>query len=68
MVLMRPIKERTEADINVLEKATSFLRFFANIKLMDPQNKFDSHRKCCWKMYHRRYKPGQFVCKYSSLQ
>lgn len=64
-VLMRPKNQRNDPEINVMERATSFLNFFANIKLLDPNNRYDSHRKCCQQLYYRSYRPGQFVCKYS---
>jgi hypothetical protein len=58
---------RSDANVKVLERATSYLKFFADIKLLDPHNKYDSHRRCCEAMFHRKYQPGQFVCKYGSL-
>lgn len=65
-VLRTDRQHRTEQDINILERATSFLSFFANISLLDPQNRFDSHRRSCAHLYHRAYLAGQFVCRYSS--
>ena len=57
-ILMRPKNQRTEHEVNVMERATSFLNFFQDIKLLDPSNKYDSHRKCCQALYYRSYKPG----------
>lgn len=65
-MLTKPISKRTESNVKVLERATSFLKFFADIKLLDPHNKYDSHRRCCEAMFHRKYLPGQFICKYGS--
>lgn len=60
-------KDRMEKDIDIMEKCTSFLFFFQNIKLDDPENEYDSHRRTCQCLKHEEHNKGYFICKYSTL-
>lgn len=59
-------KDRMEKDIDIMEKCTSFLFFFQNIKLDDPENEYDSHRRTCQCLKHEEHNKGYFICKYSN--
>jgi|JI6StandDraft_1071083.scaffolds.fasta_scaffold997554_1 hypothetical protein len=65
MLSLNP-KDRTNSDIDIMEICTSFLSFFQTIKLDDPDNEYDSHRKTCQCLRHVEYEKGFFICKYST--
>lgn len=62
-----PPQDRLTKDIDILEKATSFLTYFQNIKLDDPDNEFDTHRKTCHCLMHAQLDKGALICKHSRL-
>lgn len=59
-------KDRLDSDIDILEKCTSFLNFFHSIKIDDPENEYDSHRKTCQCLLRVEMKQGNIICKHST--
>ena len=67
-MLSVPPEQRTEQDIHILERCTSFLAFFQNIKIDDPQNIYDAHRGSCRVLTRSTCSKGKFVCKHSNIR
>lgn len=57
---------RSEYDVRVLKRCTSFLQFFQKIKLDDPSNRFDSHIKACRVLLYKQYHTGQLIFKFGN--
>ena len=62
-VLKKDIMFRTNEDIFILEKATSYLSFFAKInsKKLNVERKI--HYKCCRRLRYQSAKKGSLVIK-----
>lgn len=56
--------QRTAHEISVLERCTSFLEFFRNFKLEDPDNTFDAQRKACKVMVGSSAAKGGFILRH----
>lgn len=65
MVLKKNKNIRTTHDIQVMLKCTSFLAFYQNIELEDPNNKYDSARKSCLCLQYRFYPQSHFICRHN---
>lgn len=64
---IRP-EDRSDEDINLLERCTSFLHFFEKVKLDDFDNRFMAHRRTCKVLKYVQFRKGEVVFKYGSLR
>jgi hypothetical protein len=51
--LMVPADERNEDDIEILKTCTSYLKFFANIMHVDPEDRLEAHSNGCKYLSYR---------------
>lgn len=61
-------QDRSDDDIYLLERCTSFLHFFEKVKIDDIDNKFNAHRRTCKVLKYVQYKKGDVVFKYGWLR
>jgi CRP-like cAMP-binding protein len=64
-VLVIPAAARTENDIDLLEKCTSYLNFFEKINMDDMEKKHNAHRRACKVMEYVEFKKGQSVFRFN---
>ena len=64
---IRP-EDRSDDDINLLERCTSFLHFFEKVKIDDVDNRFQAHRRTCKVLKYVQYRKGEVVFKYGILR
>src|SRR3990167_2618173 len=64
-VLVIPTTSRTENDIDLLEKCTSYLNFFEKVNVDDVDKKHNAHRRACKVLKYIEFKKGQAVFRFN---
>jgi len=62
--LMVPPKKRTESDLRILLLCTSYLKFFANLRSFDPEDKLKSQYNGCRLLKYTSHKKGYVIFKH----
>lgn len=64
-VLIIPAALRTDNDIDLLEKCTSYLNFFEKVNMDDVDKKHNAHRRACQVLKYVEFKKGQAVFRFN---